>query len=87
MTIEELTSYFQEQIDSGKTVNFDYELKTDGEDALNGIVPLTHHNTLLSFLPLCENWEYIGVFNTKPRFKVKLKFEGPRFQQACQVSF
>lgn len=71
MTLENLTSYFQNQIDMGSD-GFRYELETGSSESDNGIVYLTHYNTLEKFLDTAKTFDYIGIINDVPRFKVRL---------------
>lgn len=74
MIIEELRTYFKEQLDEGIINDFSYQLLTESSETDNGIVYLTHHDILESFLPFAETFQFVQKINngTKiiPRFRV-----------------
>lgn len=76
MTLDELKASFQEQIDSGATEKFFYELEIGGPETTDGVVTLIHHSVLDTFLSVANTFIFIGKNNTPngivPRFKAKL---------------
>ena len=76
MTIEELTTYFREQLDAGAEYEFTYQLLTGSSESDNGVVHMKHFNTLESFLPFANTFDFIEKINTGtqivPRFGVRI---------------